>query len=197
MLAILVVNDKEVQNRILQMERDHSADELQRAANFLNEHYQGRELREIRADVVQRLHGMRETMNDLLIDAVAIAQKALDLELEQSGFVISGETKLMDFAELSDIDTLKGLFDAFSKKQVMLSLLDKSINAEGVQVFIGSESGYQILDECSIVAAPYRVDDDTVGVLGVIGPTRMAYERVIPIVDITAKLMDSALNSGH
>jgi heat-inducible transcriptional repressor len=112
-------------------------------------------------------------------------------------FVVAGETKLMDFAELSDIETLRGLFDAFSKKQVMLNLLDKSINADGVQVFIGSESGYQILDNCSVVTAPYHVDDDHVGVLGVIGPTRMAYDRVVPIVDITARLLETALNPKH
>ena len=196
-LAILVVNDKEVQNRILQMERDHSADELQRAANFLNEHYQGRELREIRADVVQQLDGMRESMNNLLIDAVTIAQKALDLELEQAGFVISGETKLMDCDELSDVETLKHLFEAFNEQRDLLRLLDRSIVADGVQIFIGEESGYQLLDDCSLVTSSYAVDGKVVGVLGVIGPQRMAYERVIPIVDITAKLVGAALNSSH
>jgi heat-inducible transcriptional repressor len=103
----------------------------------------------------------------------------------------------MDFAELSDIETLRRLFDAFSQKQFMLKLLDKSIDAKGVQVFIGNESGYQILDDCSIVTAPYRVDEDQIGVLGVIGPTRMAYDRVVPIVEITARLLESALNSQH
>ncbi len=196
-LAILVVNDKEVQNRILQMERDHSADELQRAANFLNEHYQGRELREIRADVVQQLDGMRESMNNLLIDAVTIAQKALDLELEQAGFVISGETKLMDCDELSDVETLKHLFEAFNEQRDLLRLLDRSIVADGVQIFIGEESGYQLLDDCSLVTSSYAVDGKVVGVLGVIGPQRMPYERVIPIVDITAKLVGAALNSSH
>ena len=100
----------------------------------------------------------------------------------------------MDFAELSDIDTLRRLFDAFSRKRVLLDLLDRSIHASGVQVFIGEESGFRILDDCSIVTAPYHLDDDTIGVLGVIGPTRMAYDRVVPIVDITARLLGSALN---
>lgn len=196
-LAILVVNDQEVQNRILQMDRDHTADELQRAANFLNEHYQGRELREIRAAVVQQLHGMRETMNNLLIDAVTIAQKALDLELERSGFVMSGETKLMDCDELSDVETLKHLFEAFNEQRDLLRLLDRSIVSDGVQIFIGEESGYQLLDDCSLVTSSYAVDGKVVGVLGVIGPQRMAYERVIPIVDITAKLVGAALNSSQ
>ena len=99
------------------------------------------------------------------------------------------------FAELSDIGALRGLFDAFSKKRMMIDLLDRSINASGVQIFIGEESGYRILDDCSIVTAPYSADDDNIGVLGVIGPTRMAYERVVPIVEVTAKLLGSALNT--
>lgn len=103
----------------------------------------------------------------------------------------------MEFNDLSDIDTLRQLFDAFNQQREILHLLDRSIEAHGVQIFIGEESGYRILDECSVVSAPYRVDADTVGVLGVIGPTRMAYERIIPIVDITAKLVGSALNSDH
>jgi heat-inducible transcriptional repressor len=109
--------------------------------------------------------------------------------------VLAGETKLMDFAELSDIETLRRLFDAFSTKRLILDLLDRSIHADGVQVFIGEESGYKMLDDCSVVTAPYHLDDDTVGVLGVIGPTRMAYDRVVPIVDITARLLRSALGN--
>jgi heat-inducible transcriptional repressor len=102
----------------------------------------------------------------------------------------------MDFAELSDLDTLRRLFEAFSRKRFMLDLLDRSINAKGVQVFIGDESGFQILDNCSVVTAPYNVDDDTIGVLGVIGPTRMAYDRVVPIVDVTARLLGTALKAA-
>ena len=89
---------------------------------------------------------------------------------------------------------LRRLFDAFSEKRVMVELLDRSINAGGVQVFIGEESGFRILDDCSVVTAPCHVDDDTIGVLGVIGPTRMAYDRIVPIVDLTARMLGSALN---
>ena len=103
----------------------------------------------------------------------------------------------MSFAELSDVDTLRRLFDAFSRKRLILDLLDRSIHADGVRIFIGEESGYGILDDCSVVTAPYRVDDDTIGVLGVIGPTRMAYDRVVPIVDVTARLLESALAQSH
>lgn len=196
-LAILVINDAEVENRILHVEREYSADELRRASNYLTEHYAGQDLSTVRGRLLRELRDTRENVNRMMIDAVSIAQQALRSGATGSAFVLSGETKLMDFDELSDVDKLKQLFDAFNQQREILHLLDRSIAAEGVQIFIGEESGYQILDECSIVTAPYRIDDDTVGVLGVIGPTRMAYERVIPIVDITAKLMGSALNSDQ
>jgi heat-inducible transcriptional repressor len=197
-LAILVINDAEVQNRVLHTDHAHSRDELQRAANYINENYTGFDLTEIRSRLVDDLEKTRDSMNQAMLDIISVAQSAMEgAGAPREDFVVAGETKLMDFAELSDIDTLRGLFDAFSKKQVMLNLLDKSINADGVQVFIGSESGYQILDNCSVVTAPYHVDDDHIGVLGVIGPTRMAYDRVVPIVDITARLLETALNPKH
>lgn len=196
-LAILVVNDHEVQNRILHMDRDYGPDELRQASNYLNAHFVGRELNEIRERIVSQLNDTREHMNQMMLDVVTIAEKALDLGQEKAGYVMSGETKLMDFEELSNVATLRQLFEAFNQKRELLRLLDRSIAAEGVQIFIGEESGYEILDDCSVVAAPYRVDNEVVGVLGVIGPTRMAYERIIPIVDITAKLLGAALNSGH
>jgi heat-inducible transcriptional repressor len=132
-----------------------------------------------------------------MIDTVTIAQSALMGDESGSAYVMTGETKLMGFEELSDVARLKQMFEAFSQQHEILGLLDRSIEADGIQIFIGEESGYQILDNCSVVTAPYRVDDEIVGVLGVIGPTRMAYERVIPIVDVTAKLVGAALNSGH
>jgi heat-inducible transcriptional repressor len=196
-LAILVTNDSEVENRILNMDRDYSADELRRAANYLNENFARRDLTDIRARILDELSNTRETMNQMMIDAISIAQMAFGSDKEHAEFVMSGETKLMDFNELSNIDTLKHLFEAFHLQQEILRLLDRSIAAHGVQIFIGEESGFEIFDECSVIAAPYRVDDDIVGVLGVIGPTRMAYERVIPIVDITAKLVGAALNSSQ
>ncbi len=196
-LAILVVNNSEVENRILDVERDYTADELRHAANYLNDNFAGKSLDMIRVQIVNSLSDTRETMNKLMVDAISIAQQALSPNPDLSEYVMSGETKLMEFNDLSDIDRLRKLFDAFSQQREILHLLDRSIAAHGVQIFIGEESGYSILDECSVVAAPYRVDKDTVGVLGVIGPTRMAYERIIPIVDITAKLVGSALNSDH
>jgi len=197
-LAILVINDREVQNRVLHSEQPHSRDELQRAANYINENYVGHDLSQIRSRLIDDLERTRDSMNQAMLDIISVAQSAMEgAATPKDDFLLAGEARLMDFAELSDIETLRGLFEAFSKKQFMLSLLDKSINANGVQVFIGRESGYQILDNCSVVTAPYRLDDDHIGVLGVIGPTRMAYDRVVPIVDVTARLLESALNPKH
>jgi heat-inducible transcriptional repressor len=195
-LAILVVNDAEVQNRILDMDRDYTEDELRRAAGYLNERFAGRDLAAVRNQLLEELNGTRESMNRLMLDSISIAERALQPPSDVPEYVLSGETKLMDFEELSDVEKLRRLFDAFGHQREILRLLDRSVAAEGVQIFIGEESGYRILDECSIVTAPYRVDGQIVGVLGVIGPTRMAYERVIPIVDVTARLVSSALNSG-
>ena len=111
--------------------------------------------------------------------------------------VIAGETNLMGFSELSNVEKLRGLFEAFNEKRDILHLLDQCLGADRVQIFIGQESGYSILDDCTLVSAPYTVDNEVVGVLGVIGPTRMAYERVIPIVDLTARLVGAALNSNR
>lgn len=193
-LAILVINDREVQNRILHTDRDYTASELQQAANFINEHYAGVEMLQVRERIVEDLEKARHSMNQAMHDIIAVAQSAMEGAAHPvNQFVLAGETNLMDFAELSDVDTLRRLFEAFSRKRLILDLLDRSMNADGVQIFIGEESGYGILDNCSIVTAPYQLDDDTIGVLGVIGPTRMAYDRVVPIVDMTARLLRSAL----
>lgn len=195
-LVILVINDREVQNRILHTERAYSASELQQAQNYINEHYGGTDLQSVRTRLLDDLESTRDSMNQTMHDIIAVAQSAMDGAVDPSNkYVVSGETNLMDFAELSDVETLRKLFDAFSRKRLILDLLDQSINADGVQVFIGEESGYQIFDGCSVVTAPYHVDQNTIGVLGVIGPTRMAYDRVVPIVDVTARLLESAL--GH
>jgi heat-inducible transcriptional repressor len=195
-LAILVVNGREVQNRILQLDRRFGPDELRRAANYLNEQFRGRELAEVRALLVAQLQETRAHMNRLMLDAISMAQKMFDTGAPDDhsvDVVIAGETNLMGFQELSNVDKLRRLFEAFNEKRDILHLLDQCQRADRVQIFIGQESGYQILDDCSVVTAPYTVDNEVVGVLGVIGPTRMAYERVIPIVDLTARLLGSAL----
>lgn len=196
-LAILVTNDSEVENRILQVDRDYTQDELRRAANYINEHFAGLEISAVRARVLEELKSTQETMNQLMIDTVSFAQRALQGDQADPAFVLKGQTQLMSYDELSDIDRLRQLFEAFSQQREILGLLDRSIAADGVQIFIGEESGYEMLDNCSVVTSSYKVGDEVVGVLGVIGPTRMAYERVIPIVDITARLVGAALNQGN
>ena len=195
-LAILVINDREVQNRILHIDREYTAAELQRAANYINENYAGTDLLQIRKRLISDLETTRDSMNRAMHDIIAVAQAAMHETAPKNQFLLAGETNLMDFAELSDLDTLRRLFEAFSRKRFMLDLLDRSINAKGVQIFIGDESGFHILDNCSVVTAPYNVDADTIGVLGVIGPTRMAYDRVVPIVDVTARLLGTALKAA-
>jgi heat-inducible transcriptional repressor len=193
-LAILILNNSEVQNRIINTKDSYSIENLQRAANYINDNYASTELNKIREFLIHDLEKTRETMNRAMIDIISVAQSAMEGTNDKKDFVLAGEHNLMDFAELSNVETLKQLFDAFSKKQMMIDLLDRSINASGVQIFIGSESGYEIFDDCSIVTSPYKVDHHQIGVLGVIGPTRMEYDKVVPIVDLTAKLLSSALN---
>jgi heat-inducible transcriptional repressor len=195
-LAIMVMDNREVQNRVVQLDRPHSAEELRRAANYLNEAFSGRSLPDVRAQLVRQLQETRLHMNQLMLDAIQVAQKVFEPPpSDRVEYVIAGETNLMGFAELSNVDRLRRLFEAFNEKHDILQLLDSCLRADGIQIFIGQESGYRILDDISVVTAPYMLDNQVVGVLGVIGPTRMAYERVIPIVDVTAKLLGSALNA--
>jgi heat-inducible transcriptional repressor len=194
-LVVLVYNDREVQNRIIQTERRYSPDELRRASNFLNEQFRGRSLAEVRQEILRQLSEAHAHMNQMMLDAISVAQQVFESSAEgRLEYVIKGETNLMGVAELTNVEKLRRLFEAFNEKRDFLNLLDNSMKAERVQIFIGHESGYQILDDVSIVTAPYGDADGVVGVLGVIGPTRMAYERVIPIVDVTAKLLSAALN---
>lgn len=197
LLVVLVYDNREVQNRIIELPRSYSADELRRAAAVLNATCRGLTLPELRQELFRQLKESQETLNRLMLDAVSVAQLAVEPQAAPSGvdYVIAGETNLMGLAELGGVDKLKRLFEAFNERRDLLQLLDASVRAEGVQIFIGHESGYTVLDDCSIVAAPYTTDEGVAGVLGVIGPTRMAYDRVIPIVDLTAKLLGSALNS--
>jgi heat-inducible transcriptional repressor len=195
-LAIMVMSNREVQNRVVQLDRYLSPEELRRAANYLNEAFAGRSLPDVRAQLLAQLQETRQHMDQLMRDAIQVAQKVFDTKGDDRvEYVIAGETNLMGFAELHNVDRLRRLFEAFNEKHDILRLLDSCLRADGIQIFIGQESGYRILDDISVVTAPYMVDNQVVGVLGIIGPTRMAYERVIPIVDITAKLLSSALNT--
>ncbi len=194
-LVILVTNDDEVHNKVIQTPREFTPSELQCAANYLNSLFGGQSLRQVKTIIAQEMSETRQQMNQMMIDAINLAHQSVGDDLQSDDLVLSGATNLMDFQELSDISNMRHLFDAFSQKQEIIQLLDRCMQAEGVQIFIGDESGYQVFGDCSLVTAPYTVDNETVGVLGVIGPTRMAYDKVIPMVDITAKVLGEALKS--
>jgi heat-inducible transcriptional repressor len=192
-LLILVTPEGDVQNRILLTDRAYSPSELIEAANILNQNFAGLTFEETRQRVHEELKQLREDMTRLMTKALDAGSEAVNDTAED--VVISGEGRLLDVQDLSsDMVRLRKLFDLFERKTGLLQLLDISSRAHGVQIFIGGESGLVPLDECSVVTAPYEVDGRVVGTVGVIGPTRMAYERVIPIVDITAKLLSSALS---
>jgi heat-inducible transcriptional repressor len=193
-LLILVTPEGDVQNRILISERSYGASELVEAANILNTHYAGLTFEETRKRIHEELKQLREDMTLLMTRALEAGSEALSDPAEE--VVISGEGRLLDVQDLSsDMQRLRKLFELFERKTGLLQLLDTTSRAHGVQIFIGGESGIVPLDECSVVTAPYEVDGQVVGMVGVIGPTRMAYERVIPIVDITAKLLSSAMSA--
>jgi len=193
-LVILVVNNDEVINKVIDTQREYSSIELQQTANFLNQEYSGHELSSIRANLYKSMQDVRENMHRIMQTAVEMADQVIDKN-KDSDFIMAGETNLMQYNEMGDVEKLRQLFEAFDTKQDVLHLLDNSIHANGMHIFIGEESGYSAFGECSVVTSPYKVDDQIVGVLGVIGPTRMAYDKVIPIVDVTAKLLGSVLTS--
>jgi len=192
-LLIIVTPEGDVQNRILHVERDYSPSELTEASNYVNQHFAGQDFSAIRQGLQHELVILRDDMTRLLHQAVAAGSDAAHERSET--VMISGERNLVAVHELSDnMDRLRQLFGLFEQKTGLMQLFDASTHAQGVQIFIGGESQLVPMDQLSVVVAPYVSDGRVVGTLGVIGPTRMAYERVIPIVDITAKLVSSALS---
>ncbi len=191
-LMIVVAPDGDVQNRILITDRPYTHAQLVEAANALNQHFAGMRFEEART----RLEGeMLELRGEILVLMNAAVRAGAEAAGDSQPVVISGERNLIGVDELTaDMDKLRALFDLFEHKARLVGLLDDSSRAEGVQIYIGGESNLVPLDEMSMVVAPYEVHGKVVGTLGVIGPTRMAYERMIPIVDITAKLLSSALS---
>ena len=193
-MAIVVFDDNEVQNRIIETGREFSPADIERAANFLNQEYAGLYLKEIRERLVRDLETDRLRMDRLMKGTIQMAAGAFENPTRED-VVVAGQTNLLACNDLSDMDRLRSLFEAFNAKRDLLHLLDGCINAEGVRLFIGSETGNDVLDACSVVTAPYTIDDKVVGVLGVLGPTRMRYDRVIPLVDATSRILSSALNN--
>lgn len=196
-LVILVLNEHEVQNRIIATDRLYSASELQQASNYLNATYAGLDVLSVRKNLLTAMQEDRRGVDMLMQTTIEVANKAFDETPSSNDYVMAGQNRLLDWGDAAGIARLRQLFDAFTQKQDILHLLDQCLSVEGVQIFIGEESGYDMLDECSVITAPYSVDGQVAGVLGVIGPTRMPYERVISIVDVTAKLLSAALNQAY
>jgi heat-inducible transcriptional repressor len=192
-LLIVVTPDGEVLNRILYTERDYTPAELMTAANYINQNYTGQGVEEIRQRLHRELHEIRRDMIALMSAALEASNRAVTEGQEH--YVLTGERNLLAVQDLSqDMTRLRQLFELFEQKTSLLQILDLSLRGEGVQIFIGGESGVAAPDDVSVVTAPYRIAGEVVGTVGVIGPTRMAYDRVIPIVDVTAKLLSSALS---
>jgi heat-inducible transcriptional repressor len=191
-LVIVVFTDNEVQNRIIQAPRAFSPSELEQAANYLNAHFSGRHLSEIRAQLLRELRETRRAMESALSTTVDLAEAAF-AEPDREDVLVAGQTRLLGVQDLSDLDRLRELFEAFARKRELVQLLEGCIHAKGVRLFIGEESGVAPLDQCTVVTAPYGAGGKVLGVLGVIGPTRMAYERVIPVVQAAAQAVGEAL----
>lgn len=192
-LAILVFADNEVQNRIIHTRRTYEVGELERIANYLNHHFAGRSLADIRAALLQELKSARSEMETLLAQSVELAEQVL--VPGHDDMVLAGQTRLMGLQELSDVERLRELFEAFARKREILQLLERTVQAPGVRIFIGEETGLAPLESVSLVTAPYSAGGQVLGVLGVIGPTRMAYGRVIPIVQAAADALGDAFGA--
>jgi heat-inducible transcriptional repressor len=192
-LLVIVSPNGEVQNRLLLTEVDYTPSQLVQSANYINQHYGGLSFDDVKLRLQAELRQLQSDMTRLMQAAVEVGSEVMSEQHE--GMVIAGERNLLSVSDLSsNMSSLRKLFDMFEQKTGLMQLLDLSSSATGVQIFIGGESNLMPLEDMSVVTAPYEVNNKIVGTLGVIGPTRMAYERVIPIVDITARLLSNALS---
>ena len=194
-LLVIVSPGGDVQNRLLLTDADYTPAQLVQSANYINQHYGGLSFDDVRLRLQGELRQLRDDMTSLMQAAVEAGSDAMNDDSDD--MVISGERNLLSVSDLaSNMSSLRELFDMFEKKSGLMQLLDLSSKATGVQIFIGGDSNLVPMEQMSVVTAPYEVNGRIVGTLGVIGPTRMAYERVIPIVDLTAKLLSKALGQG-
>lgn len=193
-LVILVINKDDVHNKVIEVDRDYSDSELHEMAQTLCRYLIGRSFESAREKLREELSQVRSDVNSIMETVLNTMQEVCSMSVHDD-LVTSGEANLLQYAELTDVNKLRDLFNVFNEKTELLKLLDGCTSADGVEIFIGSESGYSVLSNCSIIGAPYQVNGELIGVLGVVGPTRIAYESIIPVVDVTAKLLTSALNS--
>ncbi|MGK0499928.1 MAG: heat-inducible transcriptional repressor [Oceanicoccus sp.] len=197
-LVILVINEREVENRVLHTSREYSVIELQQATNLINQRYAGQTLSQVRRAVLTAMRQDKDSIDSYMQATLDLASQAF--EADDAGpdtdYVVAGESQLLKLSPDQDMQGLQGLLSAFEQKKDILELVDRSIQAQGIQVFIGEESGYDMLGGFSLITAPYQADGNNLGVLGVIGPNRMHYEQVIPIVDMTAQILSMALTKA-
>jgi heat-inducible transcriptional repressor len=192
-LVILVAPDGDVQNRVIFTARDYQQNELIEASNYLNAHYAGLTIEEVRERLKHEIDALRTEIATLMQAAVQAGTEVLAEDTDK--VIVSGERNLLTVQDFgNDMTSLRRLFDVFEQKTELMRLLDVSSRAEGVRIYIGGESKVVPFEELSVVTAPYEVDGRIVGTLGVIGPTRMPYDRMIQIVDITARLVGNALS---
>jgi heat-inducible transcriptional repressor len=200
-LVILVFADNDVQNRVITTQHVYAPNELEQVANFLNANYAGLRMSEIRERLKREMRETSQRLHQLMVAAADVSQQGVPdqrfADQSSADMLVTGQVNLMGSQGLSDMDRLRELFEAFQRKRDLLVLLENCSRAEGVRLFIGEESGFNALDGCSLVAAPYGVEGKVLGVLGVIGPTRMAYQRVIPVVQATAQILSGALNQSR
>ena len=193
-LVILVTEDGTVQNRVIHNNRGYSPSELTEAANYFNDVYRGKPLAWVKETLVAEMKRDQEQINALMQAAISIASQMFGRDdRHDEDLVLSGEANLLKVPDFAAVEKIRKIFDTFNRRNSLLNLLDLSVRARGVSIFIGSESGYDGLDDCSVVTAPYEVEGQSLGAIGVIGPTRMPYDRVIPVVDVTAKMLGNAL----
>lgn len=196
-LAIMVTNEKDVQNKVLHLEREYSNDELQSAANFLNRQFTGQDVHSIRENLLKDLDRSRQDVDKVMKTAVEMANQALPADdNDRPEVIVQGETNLVRYNTATDRDQLQQLFEIFDRKREILGLFDRCVQESGVKIFIGQEAGFRGFGDCSVITAPYSISGRAIGVLGVIGPARMNYDKVIPVVDVTARLLGNALKQA-
>jgi len=191
-LVILVLDEQDVQNHIIHTDRNYSQQQLQQAAAYVNRHYSGRDVQAVRSALLASMEEDKSVIDQLMQAAIDMASQALvSADQQQRDYIVAGQANLL--SEQDNVAHLRELFEAFQQKEDILHLMERCAASDGVQVFIGEEAGYEVLDDFSLITAPYQTQGQPIGVLGVIGPTRMAYDRVVPMVDITAQLLSAAL----
>jgi len=194
-LVVLVLNDQDIQNRIIELDKAVSPSELVQVANYLNQHFSGLSLSKVKTLLVTRLDALRQQMDALMVAIVEATDQAIGEQIEiQQPYLISGQSNLFNYQELASSEKLKALFESFEQHTQLVKLMGKSIDAKGVQVFIGRECGSDLYQGCSVITTPYESEGVVLGVLGVIGPSRMPYDKIVPKIDMTAKIVSKLFN---